>query len=184
MKKVLFSILVGAGLMLSACSPTYDQDNPEESVKAMSEKLSPRQQQELAQALLTIANKCHGNAERMHAELDGKTAEEIVEYSTGRANDVYVSVSAPTLAYTPTPAPKPTKTSTPAPKKRRSGPPRIDVDNFEASLDEVRNSLNMVEQLEFAEALIGLGLLYMNDEAGLKKVMDGKTGKEIILMCK
>ena len=182
MKKALFSILAAAGLMLGACSPTYDKDNPEESVKTMTEKLSPRQQAELAQALANISSKLSGNTDYIGEALDGKTAEEIVDYSANMAQDVFVSVSAPSLAYTPAPAPKRTKTS--APKRRPSGPPRVDVDNFEASLEEVRKSLNIAEQLEFAEALMGLSILYAGNEEGLKQFIDGKTGREIILLSK
>ena len=80
MKKTFLAMLAGASIMLGACSPTYDSDNPKESFAAMTEGLDSDKKVKFMSAVALIKLKYRKNPEEAKAILDGKTVDEIIEF--------------------------------------------------------------------------------------------------------
>ena len=69
-----------ASLGLSSCGdPTYDKDNPAESLKDIADSLSDSKKEELGMAVLKLTRKCLSEGKNINDELHGKTADEIIE---------------------------------------------------------------------------------------------------------
>ena len=81
MKKSFLAILAGATLLMVACTPTYDKDNPKESFAEMTKDMTSAERVEFAAAIALIKMKHMKNPDEAEEVLDGKTAEEIMEYS-------------------------------------------------------------------------------------------------------
>lgn len=80
MKKAFFALMAAAALTLSSCGdPTFDKSNPEESGKAMEEKLSDDKKAELKKAIARLVIQNGLNKDAVFDKIDGKTAEEIIE---------------------------------------------------------------------------------------------------------
>ncbi len=78
MKKAFFALMAAAAFSLTSCDPTFDKDNPKESMDEMCEDLSASEKEELGKAVFKLAMKA-GSESELAEQLDGKTAEEIIE---------------------------------------------------------------------------------------------------------
>lgn len=88
MKKIFaISLLAFASLALSSCGePTFDADNREASLKAMTEGMEEAKKMELGTALIAIAIASGGDEAAVLSALDGKTADEIIAYAKSLAD--------------------------------------------------------------------------------------------------
>lgn len=88
MKKIFaISLFVFASLALTSCGePTFDADNREASLKAMTEGMEEAKKMELGKAMVAIAFACRGDEAAMLSAMDGKTADEIIAYAKSLAD--------------------------------------------------------------------------------------------------
>lgn len=87
-KTFVISLAAFASLVLSSCGgePTFDADNQKESINAMAEGLDETKKRQFAGALLLIGLSCGGDDAAVAEALDGKTADEIIEYAKSLAD--------------------------------------------------------------------------------------------------
>ena len=181
MKKTFFAILAGASLMLGACSPSYDKDKDHMvNLETLTKEMSEEEQNEFYDALGRLKDHVRdtgGNGDTFLNILDGKTADDIIEY----ANEVAppkkkveddepipdIVVTARGSSYTPSGSSR----------SSRSSGPRYDANNPVESKAAMEKGLSHAKMQQLTRAMTKLFQRY---GMGVKNMIHGLTVDEII----
>lgn len=183
MKKTFFAILAGASIMLGACSPSYDKDKDHMvNLETLTKEMTEEEQNEFYDALGRLKDHVYdtgGTVDTFLNILDGKTADDIIEYANEVAppkksakdgDDEPISdivVTARGSSYTPSGSSR----------SSRSSGPRYDANNPVESKAAMEKGLSYAKMQQLTRAMTKL---YQRHGMSVRYVIHGLTVDEII----